>query len=447
MDEFLAQLFPQAPSYFPGLLGQEQANLLQQQARQQGLLGLGMGLLQAAAPSTVRPSLAGGVAQGLAAGQQMAQGVYTRRLQEQQIAQQLAEQQRTLQEQEAARRLMPQILTPGQQVPTMFGQPSVFPQRDEEGNILPGAGMQTGQPQIDMNTLQALLTQAPSVAARVLPVIESFRKFTTPEQVKLGPEETLFERTATGLREVATGAGRGEKPAGRVLEAMQVLGITVPPAQQSPEQREQISKYIDRLEELKAPKVAVDLKDPTAVANAQRNVLGDWRGILKDSGATEVASRYSAAVNAVQQANAGNKAADGALIYAVGKIYDPSGAVQEGDKNTILGNRSIPDQIKALAQKTFQGGSLLPSERQGLLDVVTEQVRARERSINQQRVPYASLSQTLGGDGSLLQNPLTQALSDAEKQLQAVKTIPGTTINIDTLKAIGEAEQRRRRGQ
>lgn len=101
MDEFLAQLFPQAPSYFPGLLGQEQANLLQQQARQQGLLGLGMGLLQAAAPSTVRPSLAGGVAQGLMAGQQMAQNVYTQRLQEQQIAQKMAEQQRQKQLEQA----------------------------------------------------------------------------------------------------------------------------------------------------------------------------------------------------------------------------------------------------------------------------------------------------------------------------------------------------------
>lgn len=109
MDEILAQLFPQAPSYFPGLLGQEQANLLQQQAQRQGLLGIGMGLLQAAAPSTTRPSLGAGIAQGLATGQQMAQNVYAQRLQEQQIAQKLAEQQRTLQQQAQMRQLFPQI--------------------------------------------------------------------------------------------------------------------------------------------------------------------------------------------------------------------------------------------------------------------------------------------------------------------------------------------------
>ena len=101
MDEILAQLFPQAPSYFPGLLGQEQANLLQQQAQRQGLLGIGMGLLQAAAPSTTRTSLGAGIAQGLSTGQQMAQNVYAQRLQEQQIAQKLAEQQRSVQLEQA----------------------------------------------------------------------------------------------------------------------------------------------------------------------------------------------------------------------------------------------------------------------------------------------------------------------------------------------------------
>ena len=208
MDEILAQLFPQAPSYFPGLLGQEQANLLQQQAQRQGLLGIGMGLLQAAAPSTTRTSLGAGIAQGLSTGQQMAQNVYAQRLQEQQIAQKLAEQQRTMREQEVARSLLPQILTPGQQTPTMYGQPSVFPQRDDEGNILPGAGVQTGQPQLNLTTLQALLTQAPGAAGQILPIVEAYRKLSAPEEVKLGAEERLFQRTPTGLQEVATGLGK-----------------------------------------------------------------------------------------------------------------------------------------------------------------------------------------------------------------------------------------------
>lgn len=137
MDEILAQLFPQAPSYFPGLLGQEQANLLQQQAQRQGLLGIGMGLLQAAAPSTTRPSLGAGIAQGLATGQQMAQNVYAQRLQEQQIAQKLAEQQRTLQQQAQMRQLFPQIFQTVTERGALAGEEGPVPLESQRISISP----------------------------------------------------------------------------------------------------------------------------------------------------------------------------------------------------------------------------------------------------------------------------------------------------------------------
>lgn len=137
MDEILAQLFPQAPSYFPGLLGQEQANLLQQQAQRQGLLGIGMGLLQAAAPSTTRPSLGAGIAQGLATGQQMAQNVYAQRLQEAQIAQKLAEQQRTLQQQAQMRQLFPQIFQTVTERGALAGEEGPVPLESQRISISP----------------------------------------------------------------------------------------------------------------------------------------------------------------------------------------------------------------------------------------------------------------------------------------------------------------------
>ena len=160
-----------------------------------------------------------------------------------------------------------------------------------------------------------------------------------------------------------------------------------------------------------APKLAVDLKDPTAIAKAQSDVLKDWRGVVKDTGAMEVADRFKAAKAAVAEANAGNKTADGALIYAIGKIYDPSGAVQEGDKATILGNRSIPQSIKAYAERALSGQSLLPEERAGLLSVATKLVESKARNLEAQKAPYSSISQQLGGNGSLLLNPLADALT------------------------------------
>jgi hypothetical protein len=443
MDEILAQLFPQAPSYFPGLLGQEQANLLQQQAQRQGLLGIGMGLLQAAAPSTTRPSLGAGIAQGLATGQQMAQNVYAQRLQEQQIAQQLAEQQRALQEQQAARAILPQIMRQGQAQPTLYGQPSAFPLRDDEGNVMPGAGVIQGAPSLDLNAALRLLTEAPSVAAKVLPTVQQFQKLGQPERVTLSEGQQVFEMTPQGFMPIA-GAPKTEKPAASVLEAMQVLGINVPVNELSQPQRERIENYIDRKAERLAPKVAVDLKDPSAVAKAQSGILGDWRGVLKDVGAMEIADRYAAAFNAVRQGNAGNKAADGALIYAVGKIYDPSGAVQEGDKATILGSRSIPDTIKGVAQRVFNGNSLLPSERDQLLAVVTEQVKSRAQSIERQKAPYSSLSQQLGGDGSLLTNPLTDILNRMSSQ--PVQQGMGA-VTLDDLRAERARRDAAKRGQ
>ena len=160
-----------------------------------------------------------------------------------------------------------------------------------------------------------------------------------------------------------------------------------------------------------APKVAVDLKDPTAVAKAQSEIIKDWRSVVKDTGAMEVADRFKAAKSAVIEGNSGNKAADGALIYAIGKIYDPSGAVQEGDKQTILGNRSIPQTIKAYAERALNGQSLLPEERAGLLAVASKVVEAKARNLEAQKSPYTSISQQLGGNGSLLLNPLAEALT------------------------------------
>jgi hypothetical protein len=233
-----------------------------------------------------------------------------------------------------------------------------------------------------------------------------------PEGYTLGEGQVRYEIGADGKPiSVATGAPKKEDVAGDLKEARQFLGITTPVNEMTSAERAAVSAYIDRKDLRKAPKVSVDLKDPTAVANAQKGVIADWRGVVKDTGAMEVADRYKAAKAAVAEANAGNKTADGALIYAIGKIYDPSGAVQEGDKKTILGNRSIPQSIQAYAQRALNGQELLPQERAGLLAVAGKLVESKARNLEAQKAPYTSISQQLGGNGSLLLNPLSEALT------------------------------------
>lgn len=243
----------------------------------------------------------------------------------------------------------------------------------------------------------------------------SARKAMAGETTTLAENATLIRTDPfTGeTKTIATGAPKKEKVdiAGDVKEARQVLGILTPVDEMTMTERALVKAYIDRKDAGKAPKVSVDLKDPTAIAKAQSDVLKDWRSVVKDVGAMEVADRFKAVKSAVAEANAGNKTADGALIFAIGKIYDPSGAVQEGDKQTILGNRSIPQSIKAYAERALSGQSLLPEERAGLLSIATKLVESKARNLEAQKAPYTSISQQLGGNGSLLLNPLADALT------------------------------------
>jgi len=259
-----------------------------------------------------------------------------------------------------------------------------------------------------------------------------------PEGFTLGEGQVRYEVNPQGqLVQVATGAPKQEQVAGDVREAMQVLGIMKPIGDLNDMDRKQIQGYIDRKEALKAPKVAVDLKDPTATARASLDVMNKWENVLKDSGAIEVSNRFRALQSAVNQAQQGNANADGAIIYNVGKIYDPSGAVQEGDKKTILGNRSIPQEIKAYAQRVFQGGSLTTSERNNLLTIAEGIAKERQAQLEPQRQNYQRITQTLGGDVSTITDPFAAALSK----------VPEVKAQPTDLRSMALQELKRRRGQ
>ncbi len=219
MNELFAQLFGQSPSYANALFGEDEAARLRQQAQQQGLLNVGLSLLAGSGPSPQRRGLGQLLAQGVAAGQQAYQGAYNRALQEQAMKEQIAERQQLRQEQQAAQALLPQILRPGAQTPTFYGQPTQMPLRDDEGNIMPGAGVSVGQPQIDMNTLQQLLTRAPSVAGKVLPTVEAFRKMTAPQEFDLAEGQVRYRVDPnTGQAIPVAGAAKTPKPTSDIQE-------------------------------------------------------------------------------------------------------------------------------------------------------------------------------------------------------------------------------------
>lgn len=397
----LDSMFGQTPSYYGGLLGEDELSRLRQQAQEQGTLNTAMALLQAGAPSRTPGGGALAIAQGLQQGQQAYRQALNQGLQEKMAGLQVQDLMRKRQEEEAVRRFLPQIMQPGQ-VEQNWQSPEQIGQFFQTGAMPTERGPST----INRDALQQLALAAPEQFGKLSASLKALQ----PEYKEAGG--VLYEIPTYGGTPTAVGGKPKEDLAGPVKQAMQVLGINKPFAEVTPQERTAIGNYIDRQETLKQPKVQVDLKDPTAVAQAQSKVLADYTGVLNNAKVGETADRYLQAVNAVKLASQGNKAADGALIYAIGKIYDPSGAVQEGDKATIVGNRSIPETVKGLANKAFKGESLLPTERQKLLDMAQSIVESKSRNIEKIRQPYVELSKSFGGSGNLLRNPLEEAISE-----------------------------------
>ena len=375
-----------------GLLGlsPEDIQKKQKDAQADALFALAGSLFKG---GKVAPSILQGLQQGSQAYQGAMQAGLQERLQNAQLQDMLRKKQQEQQSQAEQQRIQ-QIVQGGVTRPQEIYGEDIMGQRQGEGMTAPSFDLARIAPQL-MSSVEG---------RKSLSELLSAQKAMRPETFSLAEGAVQFERDPfTGqTRTVAQGAPKREP----VPSAIAEYNFAKDQGFKGTFQEFELAKRAAG-----APKVAVDLKDPTAVAKAQSDVLKDWRGVVKDTGAMEVADRFKAAKSAVEEANSGNKAADGALIYAIGKIYDPSGAVQEGDKQTILGNRSIPQSIKAYAQRALNGQSLLPEERAGLLAVASKVVESKARNLEAQKAPYTNISQQLGGNGTLLLNPLAEALT------------------------------------
>jgi hypothetical protein len=391
-----------------GLLGMSQADIGRNRddAQAQALYALAGRLFQGG-------NTGASIAEGLQAGQKAYKGGMTEAMQSQLQNYQLQELLRKRKEEELTKQQQLQA----QQVLAKAYRPETFaetPLTNMFGQEVAGPN----QPQAAGGGLKAVQRELMGLGPAGMTALQTasgVEKALRPEGYTLGEGQVRYEIGADGKPiSVATGAPKREP----VPSAIAEYKFAQEQGYKGSFQDFELAKRAAG-----APKVAVDLKDPTAVAKAQSDVIKDWRGVVKDVGAMEVADRYKAAKAAVEEANAGNKTADGALIYAIGKIYDPSGAVQEGDKKTILGNRSIPQSIQAYAQRALNGQELLPQERAGLLAVAGKLVESKARNLEAQKAPYTSISQQLGGNGSLLLNPLAEALTAPVQAMPSIADI------------------------
>lgn len=239
-------------------------------------------------------------------------------------------------------------------------------------------------------------------------------------QKAMGGETTTLAEGANLIRinpftnkveTVATGAPKKEDIAGSLKEARQFLGITTPVNEMTTTERALVKAYVDRKDANLAPKIAVDLKDPTAVAKAQLETMNKWEGYLKNSGDDVVANRLRAFNDAYRQSKKGNTSGDGAMLYNLAKIYDSSGAVQANDINAIIGSRSIPTQITLAAQKFRDGGTFTPEERANLQKIAIGIATERQKQLTPSLDAYRKLNTRLGGEDYTILDPYQQVLN------------------------------------
>jgi hypothetical protein len=352
------------------------------------------------------------IAEGLQRGQQAYRGAMQTGLQEQLQNVQLQDMIRKRREEEAAK----QQQLAAQQILAKAYRPETFaetPLTNIFGQEIAGPN----QPQAAGGGLRSVTRELMGLGPAGMAALQTasgVEKALRPEGYTLGEGQVRYEIGADGKpMAVATGAVKKEDIAGEVKEARQILGITSPVNEMTNTERALIKAYIDRKEALKAPKVSVDLKDPTAVAKAQLDTMGKWESYLKNSGDDVVSNRLGAFNDAYKQAKKGNTSGDGAMLYNLAKIYDSSGAVQANDINAIIGSRSVPTQIKLAAQKFKEGGTFTPEERENLKKIATGVAVERQKQLLPSLSAYKDINATLQGKESAIVNPYERVLQES----------------------------------
>ena len=164
------------------------------------------------------------------------------------------------------------------------------------------------------------------------------------------------------------------------------------------------------------------MKDPTAVAKQRLDTVGKAGDFLKTTGEQVSAGRASLFYDAYRQATKDqNASADGALIYHIAKMYDSTGAVQQGDVKTIIGNRSLPTEIELAARKLSSGGTFTPQERKNLKSIVDGYVKEKYKQVEITLEPFRSINLELGGKKGDILNPY----EDVRKSSRSLDEILG----------------------
>ena len=264
MDGLLDRLFPANPVL--GLLGDES---MQQQARQQGLLGLAAGLLQAGGPSRTRTNIGQALGSGLMAGQQMYQNAVNQQISQAGAMQKMQEAQRLRQQQELVRQVMPQLVTTERQQALTTGAQAADPLAALIQSAEAGTLNQPAINQAALNTLRGALGDDPEKFKKVLEAIKIQTEIQQPKRDIREVGGALVDISSGRPQTIMAAAPKAEPIPSEIRAAAFELGFGTS-SNLTPEQYQQASRLAQTraVERTAAGRPSVEVKTGETAANA-----------------------------------------------------------------------------------------------------------------------------------------------------------------------------------
>ena len=342
----------------------EQQQMAMQNARTQGLLGLGAALLQGStgAPGQGKPRLGQILGQALPVGMQAYQGGIDQALQQILMGQKMQEMQRQremqLRQQQAQARIAAGLSPEQQEQVAAFGpdvlQKLTMPPPEEAYTLSPGQTRFRGGQQV------ASIPAAPET------------KVLKPGDVLVKGEEIVFQ------------VEPDKKPTDYIR---QDLGNNV--------------AFIDPAT-LKTVKIIPKDKDQKDVSAGEDSTRREFLAQAKPY--IEISQAYRKIEEATKVPSA---AGDVSLVFAFMKILDPGSVVREGEFATAQNAAGVPDRIRAQYNQAMKGEKLAPTQREDFLNQAKNLTRSQKQMFESQLLPqYQYISQQRNYDlAKVVSNP------------------------------------------
>jgi len=434
MNGILDRLFPANPVM--GLLGDE--NMLNQ-ARQQGLLGLAAGLLQAGGPSRTRTNIGQAIGSGLMAGQQMYQQATNQQIQQAGMVQKLQEAQKQRQQQAAIRQIMPSLVQQG--APTVAGMQQLVT-RDEEGNLLPGYAQ--GELQLNQaaaNLLRGALGDDPDKFKKVMEAVEIQLKSSRPPEPKtltLGEGQAAYALGPGGVAtQIAAGAPKArELPTDVRAAALDLFGtdrdLTADQSQRA--SRLAQTRAVERATAGRAT-TTIDMTGGQRGFENETKLRTEFQALPDYRAFGEMKSAYGQVMEGLNKANA---IGDLAAATKIMKLLDPGSVVRESELALAMQAGGLLDRVANYATNVMQGTKLSPAQRKEFAGLADSLFSVSVDAFNEKRNQYSDLASQYG--------------FDVKRIVGAEPTIPGLNKPQQerplTLQEQAQRElERRRRGQ